>query len=213
MQRPGVSPIVKTIAVVAGVAAVAGVVWYLSRPSPASQARADATRLAKAGAPTAPGTTTSAPSRPLDKVTKLAAEQRKALAERIESARAGRAAVNAPARPRLPEGSGEETGTAISKTEIRAAMRELVPYITECYEAALPTLPSKNFKMTAELTLTGDPDVGTIVDAKALADSDGKPLDKTLDDCFRSTFMRMGLPPLAEGDTLEVRYPFEFREN
>lgn len=216
MERPRVSPIVKAIPIVAGVAAVAGLAWYLTRPSPASQARADATRLAQTGAPTTPAGTTATPAvpaRPIDKVTKLAADQRKALAERIENARAGRAAVNAPARPRLPEGSGEDTGTAISKTEIRAAMRELIPYITECYEAALPTLPSKNFKMTAELTLTGDPDIGTIVDAKALADEAGKPLDKTLDDCFRSSFMLMGLPPLAEGDTLEVRYPFEFREN
>lgn len=212
MAGPSVSPIVKTIAVLAGVAAVAGLVWYLSRPSPASQARADATRLAKTGAPSAPPT--AVPAKPLDKVTKLAAEQRKQLAERIESARAARAAaVSAPPRPRLPDGSGEDTGTAITKTEIREAMRELIPYITECYEAALPTLPSKNFKMTAELTLTGDPDIGTIVDAKALADSEGKALDKTLDDCFRSTFMQMGLPPLAEGDTLEVRYPFEFRED
>jgi hypothetical protein len=214
MEQARVSPIVKAIAVVAGVAAVAGLAWYLSRPSPASQARADASRLALSASPSA-GSSAAKPPKAIDKVTKLAADQRKQLAERIENARAARAgaaATSAPPRPRLPDGSGEDTGTAITKTEIREAMRELIPYITECYEAALPTLPTKNFKMTAELTLTGDPDVGTIVDAKALADSEGKPLERTLDDCFRSNFMRMGLPPLAEGDTLEVRYPFEFRE-
>jgi hypothetical protein len=90
-------------------------------------------------------------------------------------------------------------------------MRELVPHIAECYEAAIPNLAQPDMSVLARLTLTGDPDIGTIVDAHELVDGAGEPLPAAFDDCLRSTFQLMALPPLAEGDKIEVRYPFEFR--
>jgi hypothetical protein len=43
-----------------------------------------------------------------------------------------------------------------------------------------------------------------------LHDSAGQPLPSTLDDCLRSTFQMLELPPLSEGDHIDVTYPFIF---
>src|SRR5438270_14063611 len=96
----------------------------------------------------------------------------------------------------------------IDKETIRDAMKEVQQQLLECYESALPTLARKDFGIKAEMTLTGDPDVGTLIDAKQLFDDQGQPLDAKLDDCLRSTFQSLELPPLAEGDEIKVAYPF-----
>lgn len=152
-------------------------------------------------------------AKPVDKVTKLAnADERKQLADRIASAQAARAASRSAPIPRLPAQGSDEEDPRMSRTEIRGAMRELIPYITACYEEAIPSLgEAPDISVLAELTLVGDPDVGTIVDAHGLADKAGNPLPQAFDDCLRNTFQLMALPPLAEGDKIEVRYPFEFR--
>jgi len=60
------------------------------------------------------------------------------------------------------------------------------------------------------MTLTGVPDIGTVIDADQIADESGKPLDPKLDDCLRSTLQSLGLPPLTEGDKISVKYSFRF---
>lgn len=151
--------------------------------------------------------------RPLDKVTRLAnTAERSHLEDRIARAQAARAAVRAAPMPRLAEQT-LDTCTAISKNDIRAAMRELIPFIADCYEQGLPSLPSPDFDMVADMTLVGDPDIGTLVEVNALVDGSGNALAITLDDCFKTAFQLLALPPLAEGDKVEVRYPFVFRQN
>jgi hypothetical protein len=209
MTKAVVSPTMKRAAVVAGLIVLAGAIWYWRRPhsttaTPSTAAPSPATSSSTTAA--APSKGSAAPVR-FDKVTRLAnADERRRLAERIATAQAGRAATHAPTPPRLPDAE-----PPINKTNLRAAMRELIPMLTECYEAALPTLTAPTLEITASLHLSGDPDIGTIVDADALVDkATGKPLPAAFDDCMRSTFMQMALPPLAEGDTLEVHYPFMF---
>lgn len=206
-----VSRAMKRLGLVVALALLAGSIWFLQRPRHRDATAGDDPPPPRSTERTAPAT---ALPKTITKVTKIPdAETRQQLADRIASAQSARAATRAAPIPRLPATDGGTTldESPIGKTEIRAAMRELVPHLAKCYEDALPTLPSPDFKMTAELTLTGDPDIGTLVDAKALADHAGKPLPAPLDDCFRSTFQLMALPPLAEGDQIEVRYPFEFR--
>jgi hypothetical protein len=198
MQRLGVGVLL---------VAIVGAVWYLQR-----SARGGSTSPTTEPAPPKPA--------PIAKVTKLGSvEERKLLADRIEKARAERAsttsksgtggstgmATHAPAPPRLPE-----QAPAISAVEIRAAMRDVIPILADCYSAALPTLPDSHVEITAELTLSGDPDIGTVIDAKQIADKGGQPLPAGFDDCLRSTFQTLALPPLQEGDQIEVRYPFVF---
>jgi len=213
MPAQRVSRVVKRVAVVVLLAVVAVFIYRRTRPAVTSPAPAPAATTA-APVPVPPPAAVAPPIAPrIDRVTKLASPaERLALADAIAASRKARetsgggAATSARPVPRL----AQPGPPALDKAEIRTAMRELIPSITECYEAALPTLPSSNFSMTAALTLTGDPDVGTIVDAHALTDDAGKPLPAALDDCFRSTFQLMALPPLAEGDTIEVNYPFRF---
>ena len=200
----------KRLGVVAALGLAVGSLWYLQH-SPTSPAIAgDAPPPPPS--PTAGGSR-GAIARPIGAVTKLAtADERQQLADRIANAHAARAAIHAAPVPRLPE-SEDASETPISKTEIRSAMRELIPFITACYETAIPTLSTPDISVLASLTLIGDPDVGTIVDAHELADKTGQPIPAAFDDCLRNTFQLMALPPLAEGDKIEVRYPFEFRQN
>jgi hypothetical protein len=71
-------------------------------------------------------------------------------------------------------------------------------------------LAGNQLEIQAHLTLDGDRDAGTIIDAQQLFDQDDQPLPAIFDDCLRSTFQRLQLPPLTEGDRVEVTYPFLF---
>jgi len=204
---------VKRLGLVVALALLVASIWFLQRPRGRAVADDDPPppRLPRTAASDHATTTPPSPSR-IDKVTKLRdADARKELADRIASAQTTRGATRAAPMPRLADDAG--AATPLSPTEIRTAMRELVPHLAKCYEDALPTLASPDFKINAQLTLTGDPDIGTLVDAKALTDDKGTPLPAAFDDCLRSTLQLMALPPLAEGDKLDVRYPFEFRAN
>src|SRR6185503_7438177 len=128
-------------------------------------------------------------------------------------AQAARGAVHAPAMPRLPDQPAEEQPAQVDKTTIRAAMKELIPFLSDCYERAIPLLDSPDFDLDAELTLYGDPDVGTLVDVQSLKDGAGKALIEKMDDCFKNALQLLALPPLAEGERIEVHYPFKFRQN
>ncbi|NVB85706.1 MAG: hypothetical protein HOV81_45500 [Kofleriaceae bacterium] len=222
MAEGRVSPGMKRASIyVVALLAFAAAYWYFRRP-PSKKVAADAppppAKVVAAPEPggESPSTPAAGPTRTVDHVTKLATpEERKRLAERIAAAQtaradAGRAATRAPAPPALPAEALESEAAPISKTAIRDAMREVIPHLTECYDAAIPDLPGNELQLVAELTLTGDPDIGTIIDAKELADKQGNKLPARFDDCLRTTFQSLALPPLAEGDTVSVHYPFLF---
>lgn len=217
MAEGRVSPGMKRASVVVALAAIAGAIWYLRRPS-SRTAASDAPPPPAKVVTAAGGESPSAPAsgsagRTVDHVTKLATpEERKRLAERIAAAQSARAATHAPAPPSLPAEAQDAEDAPISKTAIRDAMREVIPHLIECYEAAVPSLPSSHVELVAELTLTGDPDVGTLIDAKELADKQGQKLPAAFDDCLRTTFQSLALPPLKEGDIVSVRYPFVFSQ-
>lgn len=212
MARAGVSKLMKRVAVVVAIAGIGFAIWYLRKPD-RTAAAPEQPATQHHGKPDDP------PTRRIDHVTKLLPEDRKQLADRIAAAQAARAkngpsggggaATSAPAAPRLPADLPDEE-TKISKTQIRDAMREVIPIISDCYQAALPTLPDPNIEITASITLTGDADIGTVIDADQVLFKDGTPLPATFDDCLRTTFMSLALPPLAEGDKIEVHYPFRF---
>jgi len=202
----------KAVAAVAVIAAIA-LVWYLRRPSPAATAAAPPAPVASAATPGAPSAT---PARPPQHVTRLSPDQRREVADRIAAAqatRSGAAAVRAPARPSLPDRPATLDPDDVDsfKTTVRSAMHEVIPMITDCYDKAIPTLPPGELKLAASFTLTGDPDVGTLIDAKQLAGGNGTPLPAAFDDCLRSTLQSLELPPLVEGNEVNVTYPFVFR--
>jgi hypothetical protein len=149
-------------------------------------------------------------------------EERRQLADQISTAQAARTAGAAPggaaaihgreAPPRLPTTTLDPEHPDEMKTTIRSAMREAIPLLTDCYAAAIPNLTDDETRIAAKLTLTSDPDIGTVIDAHQIADDQGRPLLASFDDCLRTTFQQLALPPIENGGTLEVTYPFVFHK-
>ena len=99
------------------------------------------------------------------------------------------------------------------KTTLRTAMQEALPFLSGCYEKALPKLARPKLTISTHMTLTGDPDVGTLIDVEQLFDDNGTALPAALDACLRDALQSLELPPLAEGDKVSVTYPFMFDQN
>ena len=196
-----------TIAIGLGAAAIAA--WYWMRaPARASDEPADEPRAA-------PLATSDRAVHPLQHVTTLASsDERRRVAEQIERAHAARAgaALHAPRPPSLPIVPQLRTDDIDAfKTTFRAAMREVIPILAECYTHARAQLPDGELIVKAKLSLDGDPDIGTLIDAHAIESEQAIPTE--LDACLRDTFQRLELPPLAEGDHVDVTYPLVFRDD
>ena len=191
------------IAVVAAVA-IAIVVWLILRDrDDAARAPIPASAPAPANMPAPPAGTSRAPAH----VTKVSPDERKRLADRIAAAQAARGAHAAPPRPSLPAPERLDSNDLDHvSTTLLAAMKEAIPILAECYDRD----PKGKRTAAANMTLTGDPDVGTVIDADQISDEEGKPLDPKVDDCLRSTLQSLALPPLTEGDKIRVKYSFRF---
>jgi hypothetical protein len=101
----------------------------------------------------------------------------------------------------------------MDKDVLRGAMKEVLPFLADCYgDARATTLSADHLEIRAHFTLTGDPDIGTVIDADQLFDGDNHALPSKLDDCIRGTLQTLMLPPLGEGDTIEVNYPLYFSD-
>ena len=213
---------------------------------------------------------------PARHVTRLSSpEERREVANEIAAAAKARHAAATPASvpsptPAPPPSAQPALPAADAQTivtPLRDAMREALPLLAECYTKALPTLANSRLSVAAHLRLTGDPDVGTLIDADQLYDdvdksgerptrsaaaggakvvdksgerptrsaaaggakvddksgerptrsaAEGgakvvdKPLPSELDSCLRDTLQQLELPPLAEGDKIDVTYPLAF---
>lgn len=140
------------------------------------------------------------------------AEDRRQLAQQIAAAlRARRAAAStgtssATTRPELPAGSGSMDSPEHVLAQMQAALKQVKAYVADCVKQAGTQI--RGFK--ADLSLTGDPDIGTLIDASALTSSDGGPLPAQLDDCVRGVLQTLELPAMAVGDAFKVNYEFLF---
>lgn len=204
---------VNKILMLVGIAIAVVAVWLLlDRDSPASPA-AIGTGSASAGSNTA---RTPALPTPVAKVGRVAPEERQRLADQIAKAKAhraaggGTAASSSVAGPR-PELVAESDATLV-RTTMREAMREIIPYLADCYDKAGDKVPAR-VKVVANMTLTGDPDIGTIIDTHGLADGDGSALEPSFDLCLKDAFVTLQMPPLSEGGEVTVTYPFVFSRN
>ena len=209
--------LMKKLAVVVVLSVVAGVaVWRLAARDGGAAPSPSASAASVPGAPpSSPAAPTSPDARPTPPghVTQLAPVERQRLAEQIARSRSARPTASSPPSPAPSSAvaaAPELPPKPVDKATLRAAMHEVIPFLERCYTEALPTLASPNLEIAAHLTLEGDPDVGTIIDAQQLFDHDQHPLPAQFDDCVRSTLQSLSLPPLAEGDRIEVTYPFAF---
>lgn len=87
-----------------------------------------------------------------------------------------------------------------------AASKMSLPLLAECFvthEAKLSAL--------AMLTLTSDPELGTVIDTDAVKNATGEPLEPKLDACLRDAIDTLALPPLGpNAGKLLVQYTFVF---
>lgn len=217
--------IVKKLAIAAVIAVVAAGAlwhWYPHTPASAAVARAgSATSNANVGTAAFEAPTTPALPPPPQHVRKLAnADERRELVAQIAAAQAARKTVRAPHRSSLGSADSADRGSFgsghegdMDKDVIRGAMHEVLPFLGDCYgDARATTLSANHLEIKAHFTLTGDPDIGTVIDAKQLFDDNKQPLPAKLDDCIRSTLQTLELPPLGDGDTIEVDYPLSFSD-
>lgn len=206
---------VNKILVLVGIAIAAVAVWLLLSRDKASNATTTSPTTGSATR-SGSGSTTSTPSKtkPVDKVGRVSVEERKRLAEQIAKARANRPASSGGAssgttdRPALAD-NGDAT---LVRTTMKDAMKEIIPYLADCFDKAGEKLPAE-IKVVANLTLTGDPDIGTIIDTNDIADGDGKPLESSFDLCLKDALVTIQMPPLSEGGEVKVTYPFLFARN
>jgi len=146
-------------------------------------------------------------------VTRLAGPaERQEVADRIAAAHAARVRQAPPQPPSLPgaaaNGDPDDTSHDLERASptLKAALAEAIPFLAECYKTA----PLTQLRPAVQMTLTGDPDVGTLIDAEQLRDQDGKPLDPELDGCLRTTLGSLELPPLPAANPLHLQYSFRF---
>jgi RNA polymerase sigma-70 factor (ECF subfamily) len=201
--------------------AAGGAVWWLYPHGPGrlSGSGSSAALAPVAQAPESSHTIDSATTSPTQHVRQLASAERQQLAERIATAQAVRAKRKQAATPTSqsdqapPSSSGSAHEADMDKEVIRGAMREVLPFLGDCYgEARESTLAADHLAIHAKLKFTGDRDVGTIIDAQKLVDDEGHALPVKLDDCLRGTLQTLELPPLGDGDTIDVDYPLLFSD-
>jgi hypothetical protein len=188
-------------------------------PAKAADAPVSAELAAKPTADAPPPDTHPAPPKRNEvAMRRVTPEVRRELAQRIAVARMRRedgAAARSGHTPAL-ESSGDAppapalVGT-LSKDDIRTAVREVAPLLTECFEKALPHLTVRHGNIVSHLRFTGEPDVGTVVEAEGLDGEPGFIGDPEFAECWTQTLLSIELPPLEAGGEVKVTYPFELR--
>jgi hypothetical protein len=187
---------------------VAFVLYRRSAGDAASHA-ADRAPAAAAASPSAPSAGAAKP-RPPEHVTRFAnPAERQAVADRIAASRAERTRQAPPRPPSLPAesgapGDGDSHDLERAAPKLKVALAEAIPFLAECYKTA----PVKQRRPAVLLTLTGAPDVGTLIAADELTDPDGKPLDADLAGCLRTTLGSLELPALDATGDLHLKYSF-----
>lgn len=147
------------------------------------------------------------------RVRKLSPEQRRELGDKIAAAvervRAAQAATktgtssgSAPALPEPPSIPLEEAAKPLQQ-----ALQDAIPLLADCFEQRADK------RAAAMMTMTSDPELGTVIDTAAITDKDGKPLEPKVDECLRNAIDSLALPPLgAQAGLLKVQYTFRFDE-
>jgi len=208
MATPGPKAIVATLV---GLGAVVAVVWYVRRDG--ERAGADVQAAAVASGSNV-GSATSSPT----KIRKLTPTQRAELAIQFERARASRVAAGSsevPATTDRPSTAPGVTPRTAALTKFAhqalAALAETQEFLRECYDTH-KTLPSEYLTLKAKVTVTADPELGALIDAASLEDSEHRPLPAELDACLRDMLQTLVLPPLPE-NKLEMSFQLSFKRD
>ena len=91
------------------------------------------------------------------------------------------------------------------------ALKDVIPLMKECWQKTMPDLPDLDLRTA--MYLTGDPDVGTLVETEEVTEATGMKLPKAFDDCIQDTLLNIELPPLREGDKAKFTTKLQFSKN
>lgn len=190
------------IAFVVALGIVAAIFW-LTRDRDAPRTPAVTSGSATTGMP-APKPETPATVRRLDKPARAALRAQIAAA-RERARAAASAAAPAGSAPALPDDTLtlEDVPPTLQDT-----FKQTIPILAECYADE----PARH-EAVARMTLTTDPELGTVIDTSEITDADGKPLAAKLDACLRDSIESLALPPInARPGKLPIQYSFRFDE-
>ena len=191
----------RAAAIVVAALAVLLVGWWLWRYAPDPvRTRAATPPSTAAGSAAVPGVAGAGSDH---RVRRLSADERTQTALRIADARKQHAAT---APPRLPEGSASADDTMATAQQVlvqlQAVTDDIRADVTECGKLA-PEVKA----LQTQITLTGDPDIGTLIDAPSPGTGyDGKPLPAAFDSCVRGVLESLELPPMKTGDQFTAQF-------
>jgi RNA polymerase sigma factor (sigma-70 family) len=204
---------VKKVVVAAAVAAVlgTGAVWIGTRAD-ARESEPAARPESKLAAEPAPA---AAPPRPrvrkadspaaqaaLRASIQRRAEQRRRAAPPSMPADPAARSSSAPA-PTMPRGE-QMTGY------IQAAVRDIVPLLSECYREGLARRPDLGGDVMVDFKIEGEPDVGAVISSSKIVPEKSSIQDPVVLECIQETMYALQLDPPAEGDSVRVVYRFAF---
>ena len=98
----------------------------------------------------------------------------------------------------------------ISKDDIRAGVRAVIPLLAECYDAAQSRFTVKEGKIEVHMHLSGEPGIGTLIEKAEISGDPQFTGDHDFVECLQQTMLSVELPPIAEGGTVDVTYPMAF---
>jgi hypothetical protein len=196
----------------AGVLVVAVLVWWFAGRSPDDTSDADASRAPprSPAPPSAAPVASTAPVASARGVRRLSPEQRQALRAQLEHARVAQPSAPSPALPATADSDDNAMGTVEQVLQqFTAVIPELRTEVAACQRYAPD---AKGF--TTKISLFGDADIGTLIDApSALVPVDGPPLPAAFDDCVRDVLQTLELPPMHTGDQFTVAFEVSFTDD
>jgi hypothetical protein len=169
--------------------------WWWQRPSGHVAVASSQHTAPRSSVPTEP------PSH--HEVRRVTADERQQIASKIESAR--KAHDDAPA-PQPTTAPALEPARMATPEQVLAEIQALGKGMSTDIDACTKYAPTaQGFK--TEISLVGDPDIGTLIDASTpLVGDDGTPLPKPFDDCIRAAFQTLELPAMKTGDAYKVTF-------
>lgn len=204
------------VVLLGGALAVALLIWR--RPSasehlPPSLAGSNG---ATASVPrTAPGPgSAEGPARPGEappgQVRRLTSDERRRLGEQIAAARQrARAAEPSTAAGSATDSADDDHIPVEQVTKpLKDGLNEAIHLLAECYQQQ-PGGDAMR-EAAALMTMTTDPELGTVIDTDEIKDAAGNSVAPKLDECLRDTIDSLALPPLGKRGKLTVKYTFRF---
>lgn len=178
-------------------------------------ARAASDEAPTAAAPTTPASepTATAPA-PREPRRFATPDERAALSRAIERARERRAASAAPSSaeappPEAPTLARPPVGV-LDKDYIQERVRDVLPLLAECYTMALEDTPDLAGRVMTEFVISGEPDVGGLVEESTISDEGTTIAHPGMRECMRETLYSIEFEPPPNGGKVLVRYPFLF---